>query len=118
MPHKFSRFLLMPALMASAASAPAQQSNDLSQVVGHMQAVTTMNATFTQTDRNGQSLTGKLLLKRPGHVKFEYQKGVPLLIVADGKALTLVIIEQSNSYRKPPALKVTRRRCPLGRIRR
>ena len=62
--YKFSRLLLVPAIMASAASAPAQQSNDLSQVVSHMQAVTTMNATFTQSDRNGQSLTGKLLLKR------------------------------------------------------
>ena len=96
-----SRLLILPALMASAASAPAQQSNDLSQVVGHMQAVATMNATFTQTDRNGQSLTGKLLLKRPGHVKFEYQKGVPLLIVADGKALTLVDYEVKQVQRWP-----------------
>lgn len=101
MTHKLSRFLLMPALMASAASTPAQQSNDLSQVVSHMQAVTTMNATFTQTDRNGQSLTGKLLLKRPGQVKFEYQKGVPLLIVADGKALTLVDYEVKQVQRWP-----------------
>ena len=96
-----SHLLFLPALMASAASAPAQQSNDLSQVVGHMQAVATMNATFTQTDRNGQSLTGKLLLKRPGHVKFEYQKGVPLLIVADGKALTLVDYEVKQVQRWP-----------------
>ena len=101
MTYKFSRLLLVPAIMASAASAPAQQSNDLSQVVSHMQAVTTMNASFTQTDRNGQSLTGKLLLKRPGHVRFEYQKGVPLLIVADGKALTMVDYEVTQVQRWP-----------------
>lgn len=101
MTYKFSRLLLAPTLMASAVSAPAQQSNDLSQVVSHMQAVTTMNATFTQTDRNGQSLTGKLLLKRPGHVRFEYQKGVPLLIVADGKALTMVDYEVKQVQRWP-----------------
>lgn len=101
MTYKFSRLLFAPTLMASAASAPAQQSNDLSQVVSHMQAVTTMNATFTQTDRNGQSLTGKLLLKRPGHVRFEYQKGVPLLIVADGKALTMVDYEVKQVQRWP-----------------
>jgi outer membrane lipoprotein-sorting protein len=59
-------------------------------VIAHMQAVRTMNATFTQTDRNGQTLTGKLLLKRPGHVRFEYQKDVPLLIVGDGKSLTVI----------------------------
>ncbi len=101
MTHKFSRLLIVPAIMASAASAPAQQSNDLSQVVSHMQAVTTMNASFTQTDRNGQSVTGKLLLKRPGHVRFEYQKGVPLLIVADGKALTMVDYEVKQVQRWP-----------------
>jgi outer membrane lipoprotein-sorting protein len=101
MTNNFSRLLLVPALMASAASAPAQQSNDLSQVVSHMQAVSTMNATFTQTDRNGQSLTGRLLLKRPGHVRFEYQKGVPLLIVADGKALTMVDYEVKQVQRWP-----------------
>lgn len=97
---KLSRLLPVAALIA-AAGAPAQPANDLTQVVSHMQAVTTMNASFTQTDRNGQSLTGKLLLKRPGHVKFEYQKGVPLLIVADGKALTLVDYEVKQVQRWP-----------------
>ena len=99
--YKFSRLLLVPAIMASAASAPAQQSNEITRVVSHIQALTTMNATFTQTDRNGQSLTGKLLLKRPGHVRFEYQKGVPLLIVADGKALTMVDYEVKQVQRWP-----------------
>jgi outer membrane lipoprotein-sorting protein len=101
MPSTLPRLLLIPAIMASAASAPAQQSNDLSQVVSHMQAVSTMSATFTQTDRNGQSLTGRLLLKRPGHVRFEYQKNVPLLIVADGKALTMVDYEVKQVQRWP-----------------
>ena len=68
----------------------AQQSDKMARVVAHMQAVGSMTATFTQTDRNGQTLSGKLLLKRPGHVRFEYQKDVPLLIVADGKALTMI----------------------------
>ena len=68
--NRYSPFLLAPIAVALATSAPAQQSNDLSAVVGHMQAVQTMSATFTQTDRTGQSVTGKLLLKRPGHVRF------------------------------------------------
>lgn len=99
--NRYSPFLLVPIAVALATSAPAQQSNDLSAVVGHMQAVQTMSATFTQTDRTGQSVTGKLLLKRPGHVRFEYQKGVPLLIVADGKALTMVDYEVKQVQRWP-----------------
>jgi outer membrane lipoprotein-sorting protein len=87
--------LLAPAAMAvglvAVSPAPAQQQSDkMARVVAHMKAVGTMTATFTQTDRNGQTLGGKLILKRPGHVRFEYQKDVPLLIVADGQALTMV----------------------------
>jgi outer membrane lipoprotein-sorting protein len=101
MTYNLSRLLFVPMLAVFAVGAPAQQPEDLSQVVAHMQAVSTMSASFTQTDRNGQSLTGKLLLKRPGHVRFEYQKGVPLLIVADGKALTLVDYEVKQVQRWP-----------------
>ncbi len=70
-------------------------------VVAHMQAVGTMTASFTQTDRRGGTLSGKLLLKRPGHVRFEYQKGVPLLIVGDGKALTMIDYEVKQVQRWP-----------------
>lgn len=93
--------LLAPAVLAVAVAAPAQSGNDLSEVVAHMQAVSTMNATFSQTDRNGKTLTGKLLLKRPGHIRFEYQKGVPLLVVADGKSLNVIDYEVKQVQRWP-----------------
>ena len=48
-----------------------------------------MTATFSQTDRNGKMLTGTLTLKRPGKIRFQYEKGVPILIVADGGSLYL-----------------------------
>lgn len=70
----------------ASAAAPAQ----LDAVTQHLRSVTTMTADFVQTDRDGKSLTGKLLLKRPGHIRFQYEKGVPLLIVGDGKALTMI----------------------------
>jgi outer membrane lipoprotein-sorting protein len=92
---------LSPILLATSTVAPAQSSNDLSDVAAHMQAVGTMTANFTQTDRGGQTLSGKLLLKRPGQVRFEYQKGVPLLIVADGKALTMIDYEVKQVQRWP-----------------
>ena len=101
MKYVLSALLLSPVVLAVGTPAPAQSTNDLSEVVAHMQAVSTMNATFTQTDRNGKSLSGKLLLKRPGHVRFEYQKGVPLLIVADGKSLTMIDYEVKQVQRWP-----------------
>jgi outer membrane lipoprotein-sorting protein len=101
MKFTLSAALLAPVVMAVGSAAPAQTGNDLSEVVAHMQAVTTMTATFTQTDRNGKSLSGQLLLKRPGKVRFEYQKGVPLLIVADGNSLTMIDYEVKQVQRWP-----------------
>ena len=87
-----------PALIATIAavtmSAPAplaaQATGDLAAVQRHLQSVTTMTADFSQSDRNGKVLTGVLTLKKPGKLRFQYQKGVPILIVAESGALTFI----------------------------
>ncbi len=101
---KFRSFVWMTApvaLMMTVPTSAQTQGDKMARVVAHMKAVGTMTANFTQTDRNGQSLSGKLLLKRPGHIRFEYQKGVPLLIVADGRALTMIDYEVKQVQRWP-----------------
>lgn len=85
-----------PALVAQTAPTPA-----LSTVQAHLRATSSMTADFVQTDRNGQRLTGKLTLKRPGKIRFEYQKGVPLLIVGDGNSLTMIDYEVRQVQRWP-----------------
>ncbi|MFT9099894.1 MAG: outer membrane lipoprotein carrier protein LolA [Zymomonas mobilis subsp. pomaceae] len=65
-------------------------STTFSQIQAHLRDVTTMTAQFVQIDRNGQALSGTLTLKRPGLIRFQYQKDVPLLIVGDGKALVMI----------------------------
>jgi outer membrane lipoprotein-sorting protein len=60
-----------------------------------------MTAAFTQTDRAGKVLTGNLTLKRPGRIRFQYEKGVPILIVGDGKALTFVDYQVRQVQRWP-----------------
>lgn len=95
--------LLSLPFAAPLATAFAQQlpAPDLQRVNDYIRAVKTMTADFTQTDRNGQVLTGKLTLKQPGKIRFQYQKGVPLLIVGDGKALTLIDYEVRQVQRWP-----------------
>lgn len=83
---------------APAATTPAAQ---LAQVQAHLRATQSMTASFTQTDKAGQRLTGTLTLKKPGRIRFQYQKGVPMLIVADGKALTLIDYEVRQVQRWP-----------------
>lgn len=88
------------AVPVQAAAAQAQP-NPLDQAVAALRAISTMRADFTQTDRNGQTVSGVLTLKRPGRIRFQYQKGVPMLIVSDGKALTMIDYEVNQVQRWP-----------------
>ncbi|BBF68376.1 outer membrane lipoprotein carrier protein LolA [Sphingobium sp. 3R8] len=88
-------------VVPTAPVAAQQASSDLTQVNAYIRGVTTLTADFTQTDRSGQTLTGKLTLKQPGKIRFQYQKGVPLLIVGDGKALTMIDYEVRQVQRWP-----------------
>lgn len=83
-----SKYLLP--LVAAAVPVAAQTSPDLAAAQRAIAGLDSMTAAFTQTDRNGQVLSGTLTLKKPGKIRFQYQKGVPLLIVGDGKALTFI----------------------------
>ena len=83
------------------ASVSVAQTDDLGLVSAHLKAVGTMTAGFVQTDRAGKSLGGVVTLKRPGKIRFQYEKGVPLLIVGDGKALTFVDYSVKQVQRWP-----------------
>ena len=100
---------LLPLTAALTIAAPAAaQTGELAQVQQHLSAMTSMTAGFSQTDRNGRVLTGQLTLKKPGRIRFQYEKGVPLLIVADGKALTFIDYSVRQVQRWPVA------NSPLG----
>lgn len=102
--------LAVPIVTTASPVLAQQEQSDLSKVNAYIRAVTTMTADFSQTDRNGQTLTGKLTLKQPGKIRFQYQKGVPLLIVGDGKALTMIDYEVRQVQRWPI------RNSPLGAL--
>ncbi len=90
-----------PLTMVAPVAAQAPANGQLADAVAALRAITTMRASFTQTDRNGQRLNGVLTLKRPGRIRFQYAPGVPLLIVSDGSALTLVDYEVRQVQRWP-----------------
>ena len=91
----FAAASLLCAPLALAPTVPAlaqaqAQQGDLAHAVGALRGISTLRADFVQTDRSGQRVSGVLTLKRPGRIRFQYERSVPLLIVADGSALTLV----------------------------
>ena len=98
------------ALLVPRAPVVAQAPSPLTQVTAHLKAVNTMVANFRQTDRKGRSLTGTMTLKRPGKLRFQYQQGVPMLIVADGRKLNMIDYETKRVEEWPIG------RSPLGVI--
>ncbi|WP_174688481.1 LolA family protein [Sphingopyxis witflariensis] len=96
--------------LALGVPAIAQSSNTLASVQSHLKLTSSMTADFVQTDRNGQRLSGQLTLKRPGKIRFQYQKGVPLLIVGDGSSLTMIDYEVKQVQRWPV------KNSPLGAL--
>jgi len=112
------RALAVASLIAGAAgavataplAAQASSSSKLAEAVAALRAISTLKADFVQTDRNGQRLSGELTLKRPGKIRFQYQKGVPLLIVGDGSSLTMIDYEVKQVQRWPV------KNSPLGAL--
>ena len=88
-------------LIAPAAPAAAQTEARIDRAVRAMRAITTLKADFTQTDRNGQVVAGELTLRNPGHIRFEYDDDVNMLVVSNGRSLTLVDYDVQQVERWP-----------------
>lgn len=92
---------LAPGALAPLAAQSGAQKSDLDLVTQHLRATKSLRANFSQTDRAGQTVTGTLTLKQPGKIRFEYQKDVNLLIVSDGRALTMIDYDVRQVQRWP-----------------
>src|SRR3546814_621797 len=93
--------LALPASVIAHGPAIAQTPPQLAAVSAHLKAMKTMTADFAQTAQNGKTLTGKLTLARPGKIRFQYQPGVPLLVVSDGRSLSMIDYQVAQVSRWP-----------------
>jgi outer membrane lipoprotein-sorting protein len=91
----------LPAAIAPAPALAASPADDLSLVQKSLSATNSMTASFSQTDRAGKVLTGTLTIKKPGKIRFQYQKDVPLLIVGDGKNVYFIDYSVAQVQRWP-----------------
>lgn len=48
-----------------------------------------MKGAFNQTNADGKRLRGKFLIKQPGKFRFDYASGTKMIIVSDGKMLSI-----------------------------
>lgn len=95
---------LAAGLMASPAvaqTAPKAPANGLAQVENHLRQVKSLQADFTQTADTGAVAKGKMILAKPGKVRFDFGKDSPLLIVSNGSVLSMVDYDVSQVTRWP-----------------
>ncbi len=91
----------IPATYFAAPAPVSAAAGDLDSAVAALRGIGTMTADFTQTDRNGSTVPGKLFLKRPGKIRFEYAPSAQMLVVSNGKSLYLVDYEVKQVQRWP-----------------
>lgn len=91
----FLSSLFVTALLASPAFADKISLSDLS---GYLNALTAAETEFTQINPDGSGAKGKLFIKRPGRMRFEYEKPDKTLVLASGGQ---VAIFDSKSNQPP-----------------
>jgi outer membrane lipoprotein-sorting protein len=91
----------LPATYLAAPVPVNAAAGDLDAAVAALRGIGSMTADFTQTDRNGTTVPGKLYLKRPGKIRFEYAPSAKMLVVSNGKSLYLVDYEVKQVQRWP-----------------
>ncbi len=73
-----------------AAKLSVENQQDLKRIETFLNGMETAGAGFLQVTSNGAVATGKLLLSRPGKMRFEYDPPTPIMTIADGTFLIYI----------------------------
>jgi outer membrane lipoprotein-sorting protein len=102
------RRLILAALFALAAAAPAQaakwtaaQSADLDRVSAYLNSIKTMRGGFTQIGPQGQVDQGKFYILKPGKIRFDYDPPNPTLVISDGLSIAVYNTRLNTADRYP-----------------
>jgi outer membrane lipoprotein-sorting protein len=87
----------VPALLLAPAAAWAQAKGGLSpadqalvdKATAYLQGLQSARGKFEQTDARGTASRGSLYLQRPGKARFEYDEPSSLLVVSDGRVVSV-----------------------------
>ncbi|WP_080456621.1 outer membrane lipoprotein carrier protein LolA [Roseovarius sp. A-2] len=84
------RILMIPALWAAMTLPAAAEKLSLGEISSYLNRLKSAQGAFTQVSEDGSISTGKILLKRPGRVRFDYDPPDETLVVADGDTVGII----------------------------
>ncbi len=111
MTMKPMRLMLAAAAFAAFALPAAAEKIPLSAISTYLNRLTTAEADFTQVNADGSMSTGRIFIKRPGRVRFEYAPPEKSLVMAGGGQ---VAIFDAKSNQPPEQYPLSR--TPLSLI--
>jgi outer membrane lipoprotein-sorting protein len=88
-------------LAADAPHFTERQLGDLKRVSAYLNSMHTLSGRFLQLAPDGTPSEGTFYLRKPGRMRFEYDKPSPLLIVADGYSLIVQNLALRTTDRYP-----------------
>jgi outer membrane lipoprotein-sorting protein len=77
------------------------EAQDLAAVQTYLKNIATLRAKFMQTAPNRAVSSGVMSLEKPGKLRFEYLPPSPILVVSDGKVITLIDYDLKQVTRWP-----------------
>jgi outer membrane lipoprotein-sorting protein len=84
-----------------AAEADAQRDRDLARVSTYLNGIQSIEGRFVQIGPDGKAQDGTFYLRKPGRLRFEYDRPNPNLIVADGSTIAVSNTRLKTTDRYP-----------------
>jgi outer membrane lipoprotein-sorting protein len=77
------------------------QKADLKRASDYLNTVKSVQGRFTQIAADGRSVQGTFYLRKPGRIRFEYDRPNPILVVADGTSVAVTNSQLKTTDRYP-----------------
>jgi len=77
------------------------EKGEMKRVSDYLNTIRSVQGRFTQLAANGRSVQGTFYLRKPGRIRFEYDKPNPILIVADGSSVAVSNSQLKTTDRYP-----------------
>jgi outer membrane lipoprotein-sorting protein len=77
------------------------EKSDLKRVSAYLNTIKGVQGRFTQIAADGRTAQGTFYLRKPGRIRFEYDKPNPILIVADGASVAVSNSQLKTTDRYP-----------------
>jgi outer membrane lipoprotein-sorting protein len=105
------RFALLAPLALLIPLPAAAEKISLAKISAYLNGLTTVESDFTQINSDGSISTGKIYIKRPGRVRFEYAPPDRSLVIAGGQQVAIFDAKSNQPPEQYPL-----KRTPLNLI--